>query len=620
MGDNKNEENQGEEYNSSNMLPPTHSQPPPAPITSEGIEKEEQWIDNDEQEVEKAYGVKKIEIMTTLFDKYSRAWFFFFIFLAAYAYGLDQTTRSVYQTQATSSYQSHSMLTTVNVARSVIASVAQPTIARLTDVYGRMELLTVSIIFFVVGTIVESQAYDVQKFAGGAILYQIGYTGCVMNKFLIVADFSLLNWRLLSIFIPSIPTLINSWVSGDVSSSMNGKWSWGIGMWAIIVPVAYIPMYSLYYYKYFKGKKRGDFKELKNHSQKQNFKQVGVVGTIVDLFWKLDVIGIILFIAFMALILVPLTVAGGVTKKWQQAHIIAPLVVGVCCIPVFLYWESKASHAIIPFRLLKDRGVWAAMCIGMLINLIYNTQGDYMFTVLVVAVDESVKSATRIAALNGFVQVLTGMLFGVAVVKLRRLKPFIVFGTVLWMVAMGMLIYYRGGTSSHAGIVGAMVVLGMGGGFFTYPTQVSLQSCVSHDHMATVTSVYLASYYIGASVGSAISGAIWTQTLPSKLSQHLNGDKSLTKSAYGDPMSFVKQYPWGTPERESVVEAYRETQRILLITGTCLCLLLIGSASCLRDRRLDSVQSLKHVEKETTGEVHKPKDEKWWKRFLKLEY
>jgi SIT family siderophore-iron:H+ symporter-like MFS transporter len=203
------------------------------------------------------------------------------------------------------------------------------------------------------------------------------------------------------------------------------------------------------------------------------------------------------------------------------------------------------------------------------------------------------------------------------VVKFKRVKPFIVFGTCLWVVSMGMLIHYRGGEGSHSGIVGAMVVLGIGTGFFTYPTQVSLQSCVNHQHMATVTSMYLAFYWIGSSVGSAISGAVWTQTLPKYLSNQLD-DQSLVKSAYGDPMAFIVDYPWGSPERDAVVVAYRQTQRILLITATCMCVLLVTSALFLRDRRLDNVQSLKHAE-ETDIVEQQIEKKPWYKRIFQVE-
>ncbi|KAA8913811.1 hypothetical protein TRICI_003119 [Trichomonascus ciferrii] len=581
------------------------------------VEEKSKWVEEVADPEEKGYGVRKIEVLSAYFTTGPRLLFFFFMFLGAYCYDLDARIRNVYQTQATSSYQKHSLLTTVNVLRSVIGAAAQPTYAKLSNVYGRMEIFTVAIMFYVVGTIIESQAYDVQRFAGGAILYEIGYTGMVLTLALIGGDFSLMNWRLLSIFVPFIPSAINSWISGDVTQHMVEKWSWGIGMWAIITPVAFLPLYVLFYYQYWRAKKAGHFDQF--NSYQSDYQKHGLVKVLIDLFWKLDIIGIILFIAFMALILVPLTLAGGVQKKWDQAHIIAPLVVGFCCIPAFLYWESVAKQPIIPFRMLKDRGVWAAMIVAVMVTLVYAIQGDYLYTVLVVSVNESVKSATRIISLRGFLSIIVGLIFSFIVAKLRRVKPFIVTGTCLWMVAMGIMYHFRGGESSHSGIIGAMVLLGIAGGLFTHPTEVSLQACVNHDHMATATSMYLAFRSIGSSVGSSISGAIWTQTLPKFLHKQFN-DPQMIKSIYGDPMTFIKKFKWGSPQREAVVEAYRQTQRILLITSLCMTFIFILSSLFLRDKKLESVQTLKNVEEsENEQEEAERKSTPFWKKIFQVE-
>ena len=66
--------------------------------------------------------------------------------------------------------------------------------------------------------------------------------------------------------------------------------------------------------------------------------------------------------------------------------------------------------------------------------------------------------------MRSFVSVITGAILGLIVFKVRRLKPFIIFGTILFLVAFGLLINYRGGSgsSSHSGIIGAQVLLGLG--------------------------------------------------------------------------------------------------------------------------------------------------------------
>lgn len=91
-------------------------------------------------------------------------------------------------------------------------------------------------------------------------------------------------------------------------------------------------------------------------------------------------------------------------------------------------------------------------------------QGDFLYTVLYVSFDESVLSATRISSLYSFTSVLTGVILGFVVIKVRQLKPFIVSGTVLFTVAFGILIHYRGGAgdSSHSGVIGGQVLLGLG--------------------------------------------------------------------------------------------------------------------------------------------------------------
>lgn len=83
---------------------------------------------------------------------------------------------------------------------------------------------------------------------------------------------------------------------------------------------------------------------------------------------------------------------------------------------------------------------------------------------LYVSFDESVLSATRISSLYSFTSVITGAILGLVVIKVRQLKPFIVFGTMLFTVAFGILIYYRGGPggSSHSGVIGGQVLLGLG--------------------------------------------------------------------------------------------------------------------------------------------------------------
>lgn len=58
---------------------------------------------------------------------------------------------SIPQPLATAEYQQHSLISTINVLRAVIAAAAQPTAAKIADVFGRVEVILLSIVFYTVG-------------------------------------------------------------------------------------------------------------------------------------------------------------------------------------------------------------------------------------------------------------------------------------------------------------------------------------------------------------------------------------------------------------------------------------------------------------------------------------
>ncbi|KAK3303182.1 major facilitator superfamily domain-containing protein [Chaetomium strumarium] len=542
---------------------------------------------------EKSPGVRRIEALSAVLTTGDRVFIFIGVFLVAFAYGLDGTVRYAYQAEATASFSQHSLLASVNVLRSVIAAAAQPTSAKIADIFGRAELVCLSVLFYVVGTLVETVSHNVSTFSAGAIIYQIGYTMIMLLVEVIVADITSTRARLLFSYIPATPFLITTWVSGNISQAVLGAttWRWGIGMWCIIYPVCAMPLILSLAVVGHRARKHGLMEKYSEAVKRQPWGPF-----LVDLFWRIDVIGIILMIAVFALILAPMTLAGGFEASWTAPQILGPLIVGVCTIPIFVFWQLRAPHPLVPFYLIKDRAVWGALGIAMLLNWAWYMQGDYLYTVLIVAFDFDIMTATRVSSFYSFFSVVTGCILGFIVYKVRRLKMFIVAGTCLFMVAFGLLIRYRGDTdsSSRAGVIGAQVLLGIAGGMFPYPAQASLQTVLKHEHLAVMTGVYLATYNLGSAFGGAVSGAIWTQVLPGDLNQRLSqfNNATLATYAYGNPFAFIVDYPVGTPERQAVVDSYKHAQRLLTITGICLCVPLIAFAAALRNPKLNDQQTL----------------------------
>lgn len=514
------------------------------------------------------------------------------IFIIGFAYGLDNLLRGTYNPYATASFGEHSLLSTINVILNVVAAASQPTAAKIADIFGRVELVAFSVFLYVVGTVIEAVAKNVSTYAGGSVIFQVGQSMIKALNSIIVSDLTSTRSRLFFSYTPIAPALITTWVSGNIANAVLSvtDWHWGIGMWCIIYPIAALPLIISLWAVTRRVKKEGTLEK-----SSTPFQALGPTAFIVELFWMLDIIGIILLVAILALLLAPLTIAGGAQSQWKSAHIIAPLVVSTFCVPVFIWWERRAPSPLISMTLMKDRAVWAPLGIAFSRNIGYHLQANYLYTILVVGFDFDITAATRISSLFSFVQVIVGPLLGLIVFRVRRLKMFIIGGTSIYMIGFGLLIRYRGSLAgnSKVGVVAGQVLLGFGSALFSWPAQASMQAHIKHEHLAVMTGTFLASYNVGSAIGNTISGAIWTQLLPSSLQAELSGiNPALAISAYKDPFTAIAEWPMGTPERTAIVSSYQYIQHRITITGICLCVPLMAFALAVRDPKLNDEQTL----------------------------
>lgn len=509
-------------------------------------------------------------------------------FLIGFSYMLDGNVRGSFTGYATGSYGHHSLLSTINVVTTIIAAAGQVVYARLTDTFGRAEMYIISIVFYVVGTIIQSQATTVARFATGAVFYQLGYVGVVLILMVMLSDFSSMRLRLFFMLCPTFGYIIVTWVSGNILSAVGPvqHWSWGIGMWAFIFPLANIPFLLCLGHMWYKARKLQEWKQLKG-SRSRIIREQGIASFLVQLFWELDIVGSLLLAVTLGCILVPLTLAGGVQTEWKKAHIIVPIVIGGVLIPVFLAWEAYfAKFPLAPMVFFLSRGIWCPLAISFTFMFVDMLISEYLYTILIVAVNDTVTSGQRIITLSSFTSEIVGFFYGLLIIYVRRLKPGLIFGTSMWMVALGLMYHFRGGTSSKPGIIGAEVVLGFGTAFFSYPITVVMQSHLSHDYMAVVTGMGLTLYRIGGAVGSAVGGAIWSQLLYKRLAKKLLPE--VASAAFSDPFTWILTYTWDTPERQWAVQEYRYVQRILITVGLVFTAPLILFAVFTKERKLSN--------------------------------
>lgn len=559
---------------------------------SKGGETEKEIpIEKVDSDLHFLFGVKRAELLFREFNGIYLKLFFIFALLAqGFVSGLDSYMRLTYVSLALNSFDNHSSVALVDLVNAVVNAAGQLVFSRLSDIFGRIETYILTVVLYSVGSIIQCQATNLTRYAAGSVIYNLGVTGTSIVLMIFVGDMSSTRWRMFYLLSLSYPYVIITWIYGYVMNSIGlDNWKWGIGMWAFIFPLCNVPLAICCIYLYYKARTTEEWK--RTPSGFSNYKKYGLWKYSLMLLNKLDVVGIILMIVCLGCILVPLTIAGGYKQQWKEAKIIVPLVVGFVLLAVFIAYEHfLSSDPVMPPSMFNSRGVWPSLSLSFFSMVMDAIQLNYFYTVLLVSFNESNLSATRIQGLPSFVSQITGFFVGLAVVKTSTLKPFLVAGVSISYIGYGLMYHYRGGTSSHAGIIGSQCVIGIGNGFYSGSDSAVLQVNVSHNLMARVTGISMTLYYIGNAIGSAVGGAVWTQRLYGLLMDRLNNSK-LAGSAYESPFDFIEEYTWGTPERDSVVSGYKEIQRLLLTALLCVFALVLISSLFTQDRKLDEEQS-----------------------------
>ena len=238
-------------------------------------------------------------------------------------------------------------------------AVVKPPMAKIANVFGRLEAFSLSIFLYVIGYIQQAGANNVKTFASAQIFYSAGETGLQILIQIFIADTTNLTWRALFSSLVDLPFLFTVWVGPVIAGSIrtHTTWRWGYGIWAIVLPVAFLPLAISLIINHRKAARRGT--AIRSPYEDQS------AGTILKSLWyELDFFGLILLSAAVSLVLLPLTLANEAHNQWRNGSMIAMLVIGGICLILFPFWERSkklAPHAFFPRDLFRQRTVVAGV-------------------------------------------------------------------------------------------------------------------------------------------------------------------------------------------------------------------------------------------------------------------
>lgn len=159
----------------------------------------------------------------------------------------------------------------------------------------------------------------------------------------------------------------------------------------------------------------------------------------------------------------------------------------------------------------------------------------------------------------------------------------------------GLMIHFRM-PNTHIGFIIMCEVLGsFAAGTLVAVESIAVMASIPHRDVAVGLALLDLVTSVGGAIGQSISGAIWTNLMPDKLSRYLPAElQSEALAIYGD---LVKQlsYPVGTPERTAIIQAYGETQKIMLIASVASLVPCFLWVALMKNHRLADKHQTKGV-------------------------
>jgi MFS family permease len=393
-------------------------------------------------------------------------------------------------------------------------------------------------------------------------------------------------------------------VNGFIAEAFVDDWRWGLGMFAIIVPVLLVPAIFTLYSMQRRGEKMGmvtmaaskrlrtgpgddsePLGKLKGFSYWAKLLHEGLV--------DIDIIGLVILGVSFSLILLPLTLAKDGDGGWANGGIIAMLVVGFVLLIAFVLFEVYlAPKPLMTRSILKNRTFLAAVSIYTFNQMASAVRNTYLSSYIYVIKEWSTYNWTIFLGITTMGLSIMGPIVGLIQRSTHRYKTMMVFGAVSRLIGYGLLVQNNGSmVQDTARLVVAQLVFCLGS-FNIVGARVGSQASVPHEDMATIIALLTLWSTLGSSIGSAISSAIWTNEMLDRMRMEMPGvDEKTIQKIYGNIRKLRTSYDPGNPVRQGAIRAYAYVNGHIAVTALVLAVVPLFATFFMPDFYLGKQQN-----------------------------
>ncbi|KAK3814075.1 MAG: major facilitator superfamily domain-containing protein [Benniella sp.] len=458
-----------------------------------------------------------------------------------------------------------------------------PFYTKISDVTGRAQAMTVAMVFYLLGYVIQGTAKAFLQFALGQIAYGIGSTGMLTLTQVLIADTTTLINRGIMFALWDLSSALNVFTTQPLTDPLTiaegANWRLVyviVGVLAFVGAVALlIPLWD------------AQRTVQKNHKSPRR--------SIRWLLHEFDAVGAVLITAGMSLTLIPIIVARSFEGNWKNGAIIGMFISGLVCLALLAFWEIKyTDRPIMPMRIWANRTCFGGLVVMFFMTIMPAMNWQYYTLYLVVSRDLTFGQALLLERGYQVAYLVFQLLGGILMKKYNKCRPFIWIGIIVHTAGIGMMIPARLPGSSDALVVISQTIVGAAGGLANIAASVAVTAAVGKKDVATVIGVTQILGSFGSALGGGLAGGVWTQYLPERLAKHITGpyDEFL---AMNSPIEYIPSLDPVT--KSQLVDAYADSQMLMSIISMSLAVFACACALVMKPVDLYSDQKEEEEEK-----------------------
>ena len=382
-------------------------------------------------------------------------------------------------------------LSWVVTAYLLASTVTGPIYGKLGDLYGRKVVLQTAIVIFLVGSALCGIAQGMTELIAFRALQGLGAGGLMVTTIAVVGDIipprDRGKYQGLFGAVFGVSTVIGPLLGGFFVDNLSWRWIFYVNL-----PLGALALFVI---------------GVVFHSRAEHVRHA------------IDYLGAATLAGGLACIVL-FTSLGGTTEPWGSVQSIALIVIGVVLLVVFLLVERRAQEPILPLELFRNRTFAVTSAIGFIIGLALFGSITYLPLFLQVVKGMSpTRSGLQLTPMMAGLLV-TSIAAGRTISRFGRYRPFPIVGTAVMIVGMVLLARLNVHSSTTTAALD-MLVLGLGLGMVMQVLVLAVQNAVEFRVMGVATSGSILFRQVGGSIGLAIFGAIFSNSLHSKLAAYL---------------------------------------------------------------------------------------------------